>query len=250
MMISLALDTSQSIGQMLLVEEGVKKDEILESIHWRGFHSELITSKFQELCLKLKRKNKEDRPSINPEIPHLEKIYCVCGPGSFTGCRVAVSFVKVLAYSLNCPVVPLNHLDLLRLNCSDESCYILSCIDARRNSVFASLYKKEKTFFRNKILPIQKLDQFISQEVFVCGEGLKTYEDFIPDRMRDYLIQKPQWEKGDLKKYFQASLLERRNEKQLSWKELKPLYIKASSAEEKLKGMGRDETFSGPTSKS
>ena len=241
----LAFDTSQTQGQMLLL----KNDKILHFLTWNkeGSHSELITLKFQELCdlISLKTQSK-DRDSLKFPVDlktsgiktyekfRIERIYCVCGPGSFTGCRVAVIFAKTLAYSLNCHVVPINSLDLLSLNCSDESRPVLSCIDARKNSVFASLYKKRKSVFKNKLLPIQKLDEFIKEEVSVCGEGLNRYKDFIPSSMRKYIKQEPQWGKTDLKKYFENPFF-KENEKEISWIDLKPLYIKKSAAEEKQK---------------
>ncbi len=221
MVYSLALDTSQSQGQMLLLKE----DKVLYFLSWdkEGSHSELITLKFQELC---------DLASIG--VQDITKIYCVCGPGSFTGCRVAVAFARALACSLDCVLTSINSLDLLSLNCFIETRPVLACIDAQRNSVFASFYKKDGNLFKNKLLSVESLDEFIKEEVSLCGEGLDRYKNFINPSVKKYLKQDPRWIKADLRKYFEKPHF-RKFEKEISWMNLKPVYIKASAAEEKRK---------------
>ena len=214
---SLALDTSQARGQMLLLGE----NKVFYFLDWMGFHSELITLKFQELC---------HLASI--EVQDIRKIYCVCGPGSFTGCRVAVAFARTLAYSLDCVLVSINSLDLLSLNCPFGSRPVFSCIDAQKNSVFASLYEKDGSVFKNKVLSVKNLGEFVKEEVFLCGEGLESYRNFIDPSLKQYLKQDPSWMKADLGKYFEIPRF-KDNEKEISWMDLKPVYIKASSAEEK-----------------
>ncbi len=207
----LALDTSQNRGQMLLLEN----NKVLHDLNWTraGSHSEFISLMLQNIC---------DRASMG--ILDIKKIYCVCGPGSFTGCRVAVAFAKTLAYGLNCPLVSINTLNLLSLNCSTDLRPVFACMDAQKNSVFASLHKKNGDGFKNKLLPIQNLHEFIKEEVSVCGEGLNRYQSFIPSLVKKYLKQDSEWEKTDLKKYFQNP---RHNEREISWMELQPTYINA-----------------------
>ena len=37
----------------------------------------------------------------------IDKIFVVTGPGSFTGIRVGLTVAKVMAYSLNIPIIPI-----------------------------------------------------------------------------------------------------------------------------------------------
>lgn len=214
---SLALDTSQVHGQMLLL----KDDKVVYSFNWTGLHSEIVTLKFQELC---------HLASIG--VHDIKKIYCVCGPGSFTGCRVAVAFARTLAYSLGCPVVSINSLDLLSLNSPNENHSVLACIDAQRNSIFASLYEGKEIIFKNKLLFIENLDKFIKKEVFICGSGLERYKKFITPPLKKQLKQDPSWIKSDLGKYFKKTQF-KDNEVEMSWIHLKPIYIRLSTPEEK-----------------
>ena len=57
----------------------------------------------------------------NLEIKDVNKVAVCVGPGSFTGTRIGVTIAKVLAYSLNIPIVTLTSLDLIGLNLDEES---------------------------------------------------------------------------------------------------------------------------------
>lgn len=52
----------------------------------------------------------------NLEIKDVNRIAVDKGPGSFTGIRIGVTIAKVLAYSLNIPIVSLTSLEIMALN--------------------------------------------------------------------------------------------------------------------------------------
>ena len=213
-MYALAIDTSQSKGQMLLLEN----EKIIHNSIWhkKSSHSELITAKLMELCNKAKI-----------GICDIRKIHCVCGPGSFTGSRVAVNFAKTLAYSSNGHLVGINGLDLLSLSCSaNPPRPILACMDAMKNSIFASFYdSKNKSIFRNQWMNVQDLDSFIKEQTYLCGQGLDRYKNLISEPTLKFLKQEPQWLAADLKNYFKKPFF-RKKEKEIPWTQLQPLYIK------------------------
>jgi tRNA threonylcarbamoyladenosine biosynthesis protein TsaB len=66
------------------------------------------------------------------------------GPGSFTGLRVGLATVKALSWSLNKPVVGISSLDLLARNAGKDCSFIIPVIDAKREMVYASIYKNQK----------------------------------------------------------------------------------------------------------
>jgi len=217
----LALHTSLGSGEVCLLQGYSPLDSIL----WEkeGSHSEWLTLNIAELL----RRN-----TLNPS--DIEHIFCGVGPGSFTGIRVGVSFSRALAYSLSCTVSALNTLDLLAATCDRQEGNLLSCIDAQKNSVFLSTYKlKNGIVFPQKkdlTVPIADMGDFFDQPLFVCGDGLDRYSDFLPSLVRKNLLQDPSWKQISLTRYFVNT-----NTNALpksSWQNLRPLYIKKSAPEE------------------
>ena len=221
----LAINTSQSNAQIAIFQDNVFIGEKL----WTkaNSHSEVITLNFKQLL-------KEQ----NIDLSQINKIYCVNGPGSFTGIRVGVTFCKALAYSLSCPMVAINTLDLLALNCDQIDARIIACINAQKNSIFLSEFeytgKKWVALRSNVVLKVSTLPQEITQRTYVCGDGLEHYRNFIDKKVLEKIIANPKWQVCDFKNYFSAHhfLFSR---KEVPWNNLQPVYVKASTAEEKLK---------------
>lgn len=214
----LGVNTSLSQGQICLYKD---KDLIAESI-WekQGSHSEIITQEFSSLLSQTNKSAKE-----------LKKIFCVTGPGSFTGIRVGLNFCKTLAYSLRIPVSPINTLKLLQLNCSKSDLNQVSIIDAQKNSVFLSEFSQGETLIENEIYRIDSLHKVFTTPKYLCGNGLSRYLNFIDHSVKTNIISQEGWSKADLKNYFISELSEK--ETSLKWFQLQPLYIKNSAAEEK-----------------
>ena len=57
------------------------------------------------------------------------------GPGSFTGMRVGISFVKGLSWVNNKPIIGISTLDILAQNIKENCKPIISAIDAKRNLI-------------------------------------------------------------------------------------------------------------------
>jgi tRNA threonylcarbamoyladenosine biosynthesis protein TsaB len=74
----------------------------------------------------------------------IDAIAYSCGPGSFTGLRIAASAVQGLAYTAGLPVIPVSTLALqaqtaLRLGLVSADDDVLSILDARINEVYYAL---------------------------------------------------------------------------------------------------------------
>lgn len=65
----------------------------------------------------------------------IDKIFVVTGPGSFTGIRVGLTVAKVMAYSLNIPIIPISSLEVMVSGNGGTA-----LINARRGYVFAGSY--------------------------------------------------------------------------------------------------------------
>lgn len=158
--------------------------------------------------------------NANLAIAQVEKIYVAVGPGSFTGTRVGVTFAKTLAWSLKVPVVPLSSLEIIA-STNSGSDYVIPYIDARHNHIYVGIYQNNLTVyladqhilkdsFWNKIPDVESI-------VFVGYDELNT----------DYQVIKPAI---DVLKIINKH----KTNPGLPPHELKPNYLKKSSAEEKL----------------
>lgn len=95
----------------------------------------------------------------------IKHIFVVNGPGSFTGIRVGITIAKTWAYSLKIPITEISELQLLAASIDEQSDYILSLIDARRNYYYAGLYDKElNNIFQDKHIYIDDLSKILPKD--------------------------------------------------------------------------------------
>src|SRR4026207_1298962 len=98
-MVLLALTTSTDKGSLAILKDG----EILSVKSWeKKTHSEVLTYNFN-LALRSAR--------LKPDA--LTAIAVDRGPGSFTGCRMAVNMARTLGYSLKIPLFATTSLNIL-----------------------------------------------------------------------------------------------------------------------------------------
>ena len=110
------------------------------------------------------------------ELKDIDKFAVSCGPGSFTGIRVAMSVIKTLAQTLNKPIVSVDTLDILQNQLNIKNIKIVPAIDALRNEVFVK--EKDKIV----ILPIEtfikKLKKY-KDKVIIIGNSAMVYNKIL-----------------------------------------------------------------------
>jgi tRNA threonylcarbamoyladenosine biosynthesis protein TsaB len=75
----------------------------------------------------------------------LDAIAVGCGPGAFTGVRLAVSAAQGIALALDIPVVPVSSLAALALQApEDDEAAILAVIDARMGEIYAGAFRRTR----------------------------------------------------------------------------------------------------------
>jgi tRNA threonylcarbamoyladenosine biosynthesis protein TsaB len=82
-----------------------------------------------------------------------------CGPGSFTGLRVAAGVAQGLAYAQNLPVCRISTLAALALTAAQtgQARHIAACLDARMGEVYLGLYAITATGQIRELAPDQLL---------------------------------------------------------------------------------------------
>lgn len=103
----------------------------------KNYHSLYIIKEIE----KLKKEN-------NIDLKNLNAITVNCGPGSFTGIRVALSIAKVMAFQLNIPLIPLNTPEILLKAYDNCNCLLM---DARRDMYFCCTKEEIELVYKDKI---------------------------------------------------------------------------------------------------
>lgn len=78
---------------------------------------------------------------------HIDAVALSCGPGSYTGLRIASSTAKGVCYGRNLPLITIPttavmSVPVLLLNDLPEDALLCPMIDARRNEVYATVYNR------------------------------------------------------------------------------------------------------------
>lgn len=152
-------------------------------------------------------------------IKQIQKVYVSVGPGSFTGVRIGVTFAKTMAWALKIPVVPISSLEILATTSVNEE-YIVPYIDAGHNYLYAGIYRNNmEKYIEDIYISVEELIEKIPKDkevVFISYDNvIKDFNTTTPSVDIIKIISKYKPDKG------------------INAHELKPNYLKKSSAEEK-----------------
>lgn len=223
----LCIDTSSKLGSLAIAK---KKDKLVlvGDKQWMRSkdvknkkvfsHAEFITTEFQKLL---------DENNLN--LNDLEALLITHGPGSFTGLRVGLSFAKSLAYSLNLPIYSVDSLSAMAYALKDQPKNIHVVVNAQKNLVFYSAYST-----KNQVLTVIKKPSLKSLDDI----PLKTEDLYITDvtlNNQDLLLAEDSYKLPQAKTLIGLFNAQFDFFQKNQWNSLKPLYLKASEAEENLK---------------
>lgn len=167
----LAIETSSDACSI-----AVKKGTKIKSIHLLSpqQHTENLLDSIQNLM-----------QQIALSYQDLDVIAAGCGPGSFTGTRLACSVTQGLAYSIGIPAISVSSMEILawgiyrEFNCPS----ITVLINAHMNQIYVGKFKFDEgriVSASEKALNIKNVDSsiFSKNSVFV-GDGCKLVKELI-----------------------------------------------------------------------
>jgi len=137
--ISIETSTEACSAALLIDDEVIERFEIAASKH-----SQLILPMIESLL------NEAD-----VTLSQLEVIAFSCGPGSFTGLRIAAGVVQGIALAADLPVAPVSTLAVLAQHAYElnNKNYVLAALDARMNEVYWGGFHFDSKGLCNNIEP-------------------------------------------------------------------------------------------------
>jgi tRNA threonylcarbamoyladenosine biosynthesis protein TsaB len=233
-----AFDSSTNFASVALLKDGQLLCE--RGSHRQRSHSEFLNQCFFDLL-----------SEQNLSLKDISAIAVDCGPGSFTGIRVAGNLAKTLSYSLSKPLISVDSLRLLALSrvsssSKNQSENILCILNAYKNLVYYGVFKNNhgqlETVKNPSVCNLSELDGFIEEPTLVIGDGYSTFESFFSPKLRHFFYRDL-----DLSDYPLASTLAYEAQRMFTageftqWSDYLPLYIRASEAEENLQRKLKNE---------
>ena len=114
-------------------------------------------------------------------LAQLEGIAVDIGPGSFTGLRIGVAFVKALVFRTKTPVIGVPSLDVLAANVPMAPHRTCPILDAKQRKVYAALYQTRDGVMRKEsdyqLATLDELLPMLGQDspVILLGDGVALY---------------------------------------------------------------------------
>lgn len=232
----LAADTSSPLGSVALLKftENGSALQLVQESAWdkQGSHSEIIAIEAEKLL-----------QAQGLTFSDIDAYACGIGPGSFTGIRVALNFIKSLAYVFQKPVHVMNSLRLLALPALQKHPLVFCMQNAFRDLIYVAQYRQVNGKIIEELPPTAwTIDQFASlkEELgLVVGDG--------PESFKSRISQGENQDQGPIFSIDSALELRPRSSnfqfndrpllsesEILQWFQVKALYVRASEAEEKL----------------
>lgn len=179
----LALDTSSVACSVALLRDGeaVIRHEVVPMRHAKS-----ILSFIEE--------------TLGADLNSLDALAWGCGPGSFTGLRIAASVIQALGFAYNLPVINVSSLAALAQTAYQEHGWkqLLVAVDARMNEVYwgayrineagyAELLNQEGLFSPKELTSIMKKDFSASDEWYAVGSAWSAYQAELEGCLKDGL---------------------------------------------------------------
>lgn len=223
----LAIETSCDICSISLLEDNNLILELKETAAKN--HSEALMPLIDKLL-------KEANITLND----IDLFAVDNGPGSFTGIRIGLSTIKAFCDVTKKPCISVSSLEALSYTANANDCYICSMIDAKHSNVYAVIFeKKNGVISKYSDFMFDTIDNLLSvlgslkKMIFFVGNCGILYKDVI----KSYLKNDIHFEDDILvsSKYIGIYAFDKFNRGEiLNSNTLSALYLKKSSAEEKL----------------
>lgn len=159
----------------LMVSKELQEDKFSHSEHLHVFIKELMTM-------------------AGVSFKELDAVAVSKGPGSYTGLRIGVSAAKGICFSVDCPLIGIDTLEVLAkkgVHDNPESGIIIPVIDARRDEVYTAVYTPDMDCLRKTnalILDDSSYSEYSDSSRLFIGDAVNKMEQFMSISPNDILI--------------------------------------------------------------
>lgn len=178
----LAIDTSNQALGLAVMQDGELIGELITNI--KKDHSSRLMPAIVQLM---------ETVEMTPE--KLDKMIVADGPGSYTGTRIGVTTAKTMAWALDIPIDTISSLKGLAYNGKFFDGYICPLFDARRETVFTSLYRVDKGVLKEVEADrnisvhdwLEKLTN-LDEEILFLSPHMEVLGSFITNKLQERAI--------------------------------------------------------------
>jgi len=185
----LAVDTSTMSGSLALLD-----DETLAA-EWTLRSAQTHNRRLLKSIDSLLREAGWDLESI-------DAFAVASGPGSFTGLRIGMSTVKVLAWTTGKLYASICSLDALALPFSFSSNPVCTLLDARKSEVYCALYAPDGKGGLSLMIHYAAMSPSrlagnlisrVSEPVIFCGDGWTAYRNVLTKKLGNLVLEPPSY---------------------------------------------------------
>lgn len=176
----LAIDTSTERASVALL---VGDEMACEEQNSQKTHAKLLLPMIDQLMV-----------HAGLELNQLDGIVFGCGPGSFTGLRIACSIAKGLAYAHDLALFPVSSLDAIAWTAREVqnniSLPLLAVLDARMHEIYWSYFAADILLSHPRVNAAQDIQLPLHQPILLAGVGIDEYWSDFPECLKANIIDK------------------------------------------------------------
>ncbi|MDD4066777.1 MAG: tRNA (adenosine(37)-N6)-threonylcarbamoyltransferase complex dimerization subunit type 1 TsaB [Clostridia bacterium] len=172
--------------------------------------------------------------NLEIDIKEIDLYACSIGPGSFTGLRIGLAFMKSLAQANDKPIIGVETLHSLALN-NIKDVYTCPIIDAKNNNVYSCIFDENFHLVINyaafNIEELLKVCKKIKKTIYFIEDNTLKYKDLIEkyiSKRKIYNIESTYLTSKNTCIIAYEKYINKNIDNSLT---LSPLYLKSSQAE-------------------
>jgi tRNA threonylcarbamoyladenosine biosynthesis protein TsaB len=225
----LTVDTSSIVASAAILNEEKLVGEII--INHQKKHSEKLMVAIDHLL-----------SDSGLSIKDIDVFGIISGPGSFTGLRIGMATIKGFAQALNKPVVGVSSLESLAMNLPYAKGYICPVLDAQRNETYSGIFHFENgklcRDMDDGVMEIESLIEKIkhySEPIYFLGDGVPRFKELLLSECETGVVVPSYVTMNRASSAAQIVLERSLNGEMSNYRDIEPIYIRPSYAEEKHK---------------
>lgn len=172
----LAIDTSTDIASVAVLVDGHLFSDEQDS---PKTHAQLIIPMIDRLMI-----------SSGIQMNQLDGVIFGCGPGSFTGLRIACSVAKGLAYAHDLNLIPVSSLATIAWSAREQYAQdsaVMAVLDARMHELYWGYFAPGQLMSTEHVNAARALQIPTDQPIILAGLGIDTYWNDFPAAVKSQM---------------------------------------------------------------